>query len=119
MPPTETGSYSDLKQWDANTLAEPIMRVFQLSEGLARMARRIQKRYPKEAKKLKLASEDIVYAFYKGMEEEQNAFVKKTKQNDEDIAKLDEERKKKLANETQSQDDTLIDRVSVTSNEGS
>jgi hypothetical protein len=77
--PIETGSFTDYKVWDVNMMAEPIMRIWQLSEALSRMARRIQKRYPDEARILRTASEDVIYSFFKDMKERQDEFVKNSK----------------------------------------
>src|ERR1700730_1180420 len=80
--PVETGSYADLKTWDVNAMAEPIMRIWQLSEALSRMARRIQKRYPREARILRTASEDVIYSFYRDMKEKQEEFVKNSRHSE-------------------------------------
>jgi hypothetical protein len=85
--PVESGSYADLKTWDVNAMAEPIMRIWQLSEALSRMARRIQRRYPREAKILKTASEDVIYSFYRDMKEKQEEFVKNSKHSEVASAK--------------------------------
>ena len=68
-----------MKVWDVNAVAEPIMRIWQLSEALSRMSRRIQKRYPHESRILKRASEDIIYSFFKDMKERQEEFIKNSK----------------------------------------
>jgi hypothetical protein len=80
--PVESGSYGDLKTWDVNAMAEPIMRIWQLSEALSRMARRIQRRYPREAKVLRTASEDVIYSFYRDMKEKQEEFVKNSRHSE-------------------------------------
>ncbi len=80
--PVESGSYADLKTWDVNAMAEPIMRIWQLSEALSRMARRIQKRYPREARILRTASEDVIYSFYRDMKEKQEEFVKNSRHSE-------------------------------------
>src|SRR5713226_7525899 len=85
--PVETGSYADLKTWDVNAMAEPIMRIWQLSEALSRMARRIQKRYPREARILRTASEDVIYSFYRDMKEKQEEFVKNSRHSEATSAK--------------------------------
>jgi hypothetical protein len=85
--PIESGSYSDLKVWDVNAVAEPIMRIWQLSEALSRMSRRIQKRYPKEARILKTASEDVIYSFYRDMKEKQEEYLKNSKSSEQSSAK--------------------------------
>jgi hypothetical protein len=85
--PVETGSYADLKTWDVNAMAEPIMRIWQLSEALSRMARRIQKRYPREARVLRTASEDVIYSFYRDMKEKQEEFVKNSRHSEMASAK--------------------------------
>ena len=94
--PVESGSYSDLKIWDVNAVAEPIMRIWQLSEALSRMARRIQKRYPREARILKTASEDVIYSFYREMKEKQEEHMKSSRSNELSSAKdLDAAHRKK------------------------
>jgi hypothetical protein len=94
--PIETGSFTDYKVWDVNMMAEPIMRIWQLSEALSRMARRIQKRYPEEARILRTASEDVVYSFFKDMKERQDEFVKNSKSAEISSAKeLDAAHRKK------------------------
>ena len=61
------------------------------------MARRIKKRYPKESAKLRTASEDIVYAFYRDMEEKQREFTKNQKDSDLSTVKdLDAAHQKKI-----------------------
>src|ERR1700730_9057525 len=80
--PVESGSYADLKTWDVNAMAEPIMRIWQLSEALSRMARRIQRRYPREAKVLRTASEDVIYSFYRDMKEKQEEFVRNSRHSE-------------------------------------
>ena len=85
--PVESGSYSDLKTWDVNAMAEPIMRIWQLSEALSRMSRRIQKRYPREAKILRTASEDVIYSFYRDMKEKQEEFVRNSRHSEMASAK--------------------------------
>ena len=85
--PVESGSYADLKTWDVNAMAEPIMRIWQLSEALSRMARRIQKRYPREARILRTASEDVIYSFYRDMKEKQEEFVKNSRHSEMASAK--------------------------------
>ena len=85
--PVESGSYSDMRIWDVNAVAEPIMRIWQLSEALSRMARRIQKRYPREARILKTASEDVIYSFYRDMREKQEEFMKNSRSNELSSAK--------------------------------
>ena len=85
--PIESGSYADMKVWDVNAVAEPIMRIWQLSEALSRMSRRIQKRYPKEAKILKTASEDVIYSFYRDMKEKQEEYLKNSKSSELSSAK--------------------------------
>jgi hypothetical protein len=94
--PVETGSYTDYKAWDVNMMAEPIMRIWQLSEALSRMSRRIQRRYPDESRILKTASEDVIYTFFKDMKERQEEFVKNSKNAEASSAKeLDSAHKKK------------------------
>jgi len=85
--PIENGSYSDLKIWDVNAVAEPIMRIWQLSEALSRMSKRIQKRYPREARILKTASEDIIYSFYRDMKEKQEEYLRNSKSSEQSSAK--------------------------------
>lgn len=76
-----------MKVWDVNAVAEPIMRIWQLSEALSRMSRRIQKRYPKEARILKTASEDVIYSFYRDMKEKQEEYLKNSKSSEQSSAK--------------------------------
>jgi hypothetical protein len=91
--PIESGSYADMKVWDVNAVAEPIMRIWQLSEALSRMSRRIQRRYPKEAKILKTASEDVIYSFYRDMKEKQDEYLRNAKSSEVSSAKdLDAQR---------------------------
>ena len=85
--PIESGSYADMKVWDVNAVAEPIMRIWQLSEALSRMSRRIQKRYPREARILKTASEDVIYSFYRDIEEKQEDYLKNSKSSEVSSAK--------------------------------
>lgn len=102
--PVESGSYADLKVWDVNSMAEPIMRIWQLSEALSRMSKRIQKRYPGEARILRNASEDIIYTFFKDMKERQEEFVKNSRNAEVNSAKeLDaaHQRKREQAREQQ------------------
>jgi hypothetical protein len=85
--PIESGSYSDMKVWDVNAVAEPIMRIWQLSEALSRMSKRIQKRYPQEARVLKTASEDVIYSFYRDIKEKQEEYLKNSKSSEQSSAK--------------------------------
>ena len=57
------------------------------SEALSRMARRIQRRYPREAKILRTASEDVIYSFYRDMKEKQEEFVKNSRHSEMASAK--------------------------------
>lgn len=100
----ETGSHSDLKVWDINSMAEPIMRVWQLSEALSRMAKRVQKRYPEDAKILKASSEEIVHYFFLDMQEKQAEFLKAAKLSEDSLSKEQEEtqRKSRLKQRSQS-----------------
>jgi hypothetical protein len=91
----ETGSHSDLKVWDINSMAEPIMRVWQLSEALSRMAKRVQKRYPEDAKILRASSEDIVHYFFLDMRERQAEFLKNARANEDLASKEQEETRRK------------------------
>jgi len=68
-------------------VAEPIMRIWQLSEALSRMSKRIQKRYPREARVLKTASEDVIYSFYRDMKEKQEEYLKNAKSSETSSAK--------------------------------
>jgi alanyl-tRNA synthetase len=97
--PVETGSHSDFKIWDVNSMAEPIMRVWQLSEALSRMAKRIQKRYPDEAKILKTSSEEIIHRFFLDMQERQKEFVENSKANEATSTKEQDERQRKARSE--------------------
>ncbi len=98
--PIETGSYQDLKIFDPNSMAEPIMRIWQISEALSRMSRRIKKRYPEESAKLKTSSEDIIYSFYKNMEEEQKKFIDNQRTSEESaIKEMDVAHERKVKDE--------------------
>ena len=97
--PVETGSHSDYKVWDVNSMAEPIMRVWQLSEALSRMARRIQKRYPDEAKILRTSSEDIIHQFFMDMQERQQEFVSTCKTSEANSVKEQDEKQRKARQE--------------------
>ncbi len=97
--PVETGSHSDFKVWDINSMAEPIMRVWQLSEALSRMAKRIQKRYPDEAKILRTSSEDIIHHFFLDMRERQSEFVENAKTNETNSLKEQDEKQRKARQE--------------------
>ncbi|HYB03471.1 MAG TPA: hypothetical protein VED17_03355 [Nitrososphaerales archaeon] len=100
----ETGSHSDLKVWDINSMAEPIMRVWQLSEALSRMAKRVQKRYPEDAKILKASSEEIVHYFFLDMQEKQAEFLKAAKASEDTLSKEQEEAQRKARLKQKSQD---------------
>lgn len=97
--PVETGSHSDYKVWDINSMAEPIMRVWQLSEALSRMAKRVQKRYPDEAKILRTTSEDIIHQFFMDMRERQQEFVSNCKVNEANSVKEQDEKQRKARQE--------------------
>jgi hypothetical protein len=92
--PVETGSRSDYKVWDVNSMAEPIMRIWQLSEALSRMAKRVQKRYPDEARILRSTSEDIIHYFFEDMKEQQENFFKALKTAESDSAKEQDRRQR-------------------------
>jgi len=99
----ETGSPSDLKVWDINSMAEPIMRIWQLSEALSRMAKRIQKRYPEDAKILRASSEEIIHFFFLDMSEKQAEFLKNAKASEDSVAKEQEETQRKARLQKKSQ----------------
>jgi hypothetical protein len=99
----ETGSHSDLKVWDINSMAEPIMRIWQLSEALSRMARRIQKRYPEDAKILRASSEEIIHYFFLDMREKQAEFLKNARASEDGVSKEQEETQRKARLQKKSQ----------------
>jgi len=76
-------------------MAEPIMRIWQLSEALSRMSKRIQKRYPEEAKILRASSEDIIHHFFIDMRERQEEYVKNAKTNEENSVREQDEKQRK------------------------
>jgi hypothetical protein len=92
--PVETGTRSDYKVWDVNSMAEPIMRIWQLSEALSRMSKRIQRRYPDEAKILRSTSEDIIHYFFEDMKEQQENFFKTLKTAESDSTKEQDRRQR-------------------------
>jgi len=71
------------------------MRIWQLSEALSRMAKRIQKRYPEEAKILRASSEDIIHHFFIDMREKQEEFVKNSKASEANSIKEQDEKQRK------------------------
>jgi len=79
------------------------MRVWQLSEALSRMAKRIQKRYPEDAKILKASSEEIVHYFFLDMREKQAEFLKNAKVSEDSVSKEQEETQRKSRLQKKSQ----------------
>ncbi len=102
--PVETGSHSDFKAWEINSMAEPIMRIWQLSEALSRMAKRIQRRYPEEAKILRASSEDIIHYFFADMREKQHEFIKNEKTSETNSIKEQEEKRAKALLQKQTEE---------------
>jgi len=77
-------------------MAEPIMRTWQLSEALSRMAKRIRKRFPDEAEILKVSSEDIIHDFFSELRERQAEYLKNTKESEVSSIKEQDEKQKNV-----------------------
>ena len=92
----EKGPYLD---FHVSSHADVVMREWQVSEALWRMARRMHRRYPNEAKALKRASEDTCFLLYQTLCEAQQTDLDRRKEDYKlALAREDEERKAKNEN---------------------